>query len=175
MLEELRKLLKHSTIFGLGNVLSKLIGFVMIPFYTHYLVPREYGTLELLDLGIGVIGLILSVWITGPVLRYYYDYDDQAERNSVISTALIGAVIIAAIVATICYLLAPSIAGLVLKSRGEFYYVRIASISLFFSCCSMVGWSYLRAKQQSTVLVAMDLLTLIVALSLNIYLIAFLR
>jgi O-antigen/teichoic acid export membrane protein len=175
MLEELRRLLKHSTIFGLGNVLGKLIGFFMIPFYTHFLVPREYGTLELLDLAVGVVGLILSVWITGPVLRYYYDYEEQSDRNSVISTALIGAIVIAGVAAAICYSLAPAIAGLVLKSRGEFYYVRIASLSVFFSCCSMVGWSYLRAKQQSAILVTLDLSVLVIALSLNIYLIAFLH
>jgi O-antigen/teichoic acid export membrane protein len=173
MLEELRKLLKHTATFGVGNVLGKIVGFLMIPFYTHYLLPAEYGTLELLDLSVTVVGLILNVWITGPVLRYYYDYDEERERRQLVSTALIGAIVIAAGAALAGYLLAPQIASIVLKSRADFYYIRIVALSLFLSSVSAVGWSYLRARQESKLMVALDLITLVVSLSLNIYLIAY--
>jgi len=46
-------------------------------------------------------------------------------------------------------------------------------MSLFLSSVSAVGWSYLRARQESKLMVALDLTTLVVSLSLNIYLIAY--
>lgn len=39
MKKEVGQLIKHSGIYGLGTILSKCIGFLMIPVYTHYLVP----------------------------------------------------------------------------------------------------------------------------------------
>src|SRR6185437_15619971 len=124
MLEELRKLLRHTTVFGLGAVLGKAVGFFMIPFYTHYLIPSEYGTLELLDLTTSVVGLILGAWVTGPVLRFYYDSDEQRERDRVISTALIGTILLAFCVACSGYLFARQISSLVLKSSALFFYIR---------------------------------------------------
>ena len=50
MKKEVGQLIKHSGIYGLGTILSKSVGFLMIPIYTHYFVPADYGVLELLDL-----------------------------------------------------------------------------------------------------------------------------
>ena len=45
-----RKILKHSAIYGVGTALTKAVGFLMIPIYTRYLTPADYGIFELLNL-----------------------------------------------------------------------------------------------------------------------------
>ena len=49
MIKEISRVAKHTATYGVGVVLSKAVGFLMIPVYTHHLVPADYGTLELLD------------------------------------------------------------------------------------------------------------------------------
>src|SRR5215831_4220674 len=98
MLEELRKLLRHSTIYGVGNVLGKVVGFFMIPFYTHYLTPSDYGTLELLDLSLTLIALVLTMWLNASVVRHFHDFEDIRDRNQAVSTILIFAAIIGVVV-----------------------------------------------------------------------------
>jgi len=43
------KVIRHSAIYSAGILLSRLTGFVMIPLYTRYLGPAEYGTLDVLS------------------------------------------------------------------------------------------------------------------------------
>ena len=50
MLALLKDLGKHSVVYGVGDLISKSIGFLLIPLYTNYLSPEQYGTLDLLDL-----------------------------------------------------------------------------------------------------------------------------
>ena len=40
-------LIKDTLIFALGNIGSKIIVFFLVPFYTHYLTPDEYGVSDL--------------------------------------------------------------------------------------------------------------------------------
>ena len=55
-----RDILKHSGVYGLGQVLSRLASVLMLPLYTHYLRPADYGTIAILDLTAGVVGIIIG-------------------------------------------------------------------------------------------------------------------
>ena len=89
MFEEVKSVTKHFLVYGVGNVLSKIAGFILIPVYTHYLATSEYGTLELLELTTYVVGMFLAVGISESVMRFYYDSDEPDKRLEVVSTALL--------------------------------------------------------------------------------------
>ena len=67
MLGEVKGLLKHSAVYGIGNILSKLVGVFMIPLYTRCLDPEDYGVIELLDLTLFFIAMVRSpiLWVRG--------------------------------------------------------------------------------------------------------------
>lgn len=175
MLDELKKLLKHGSVYGLGNILNKAVGFLLIPFYTHYLTTSDYGTLELLDLSVALIGLLLNMWMNASLVRHYYDYDDDQNRNEVIGTALISASAVALLVSAAGMFWARSISVLILKSPAYYKFVWVISCNLFLTCVNSVSFSYLRARQKSSFIVTMNSVSLIGALSLNIYFLAVLK
>jgi hypothetical protein len=49
ILQEIRTAARHLVVYGAGNMAARALGFLMIPFYTHYLSPKDYGILEILD------------------------------------------------------------------------------------------------------------------------------
>lgn len=175
MLEEIKKLLKHGSVYSLGNILNKAVGFLLIPFYTHYLTTADYGTLELLDLSVALIGLLLNMWMNASLVRHYYEYEDSKNRNEVVSTALIATATAAAVVSVFGLLWAREISNLILKSPGFFPLVRVIACNLFFTCINSVSFSYLRARQQSSSIVAMNTASLVVGLVLNVYLLAVIK
>lgn len=175
MLQELKKLLKHTTIYGMGSVLGKMVGFIMIPFYTHYLTTADYGTLELLDLSLSLTSLVLTMWMNASIIRHYYDSEDEENRSQVIGTIGITAALIGVVVATLGIWFARPLSNLILKTPVFYTYVRLIALSFAVSCITAVNWSYLRAKQQSIFVVSMDLLKLVLSLGLNIYYIAYLK
>ena len=173
MLDELKTLFKHTTIYGMGSVLGKMVGFFMIPFYTHYLTPADYGTLELLDLTLGLTALALTMWMNASIIRHYYDYDNDEDRKQVIGTVLILATVIGVVVGACGITWSRFLSQLVLKTPVFHVFITLISLSFFVSCLNAVSCSYLRAKQRSMFVVSGDLINLIVSLSLNIYFVAF--
>ena len=80
--------------FGLGNVLAQVIGFLLIPLYTKYLNPEDYGILEITTSFSLVLTTLCWMGLPGSVSRNYFDVKDNLNQlNSLISTiylALIG-------------------------------------------------------------------------------------
>ena len=59
MLEKLKEFGKHSVVYGFGNALSVVGGFILIPFYTYMLATSDYGILELLNRTADILILII--------------------------------------------------------------------------------------------------------------------
>jgi len=175
MLDELKHLLKHSTIYGLGNVLGKVVGFLMIPFYTHYLTPADYGTLELLDLSLSLTALILTMWLNASIIRHYNDFEQVQDRREAVSTVLIVAGVIGLAVAGTGIGLSRAISNLILATPELHYFVSLEALSFLATTINVVCLSYLRARQRSTLVVYAGLLSLFSSLCLNICFIAVLR
>ena len=72
MKNDLKKLLKHSAVYGTGTVMGKLVGFIMLPIYTRFLTPEDYGTYQLLVFTSNIISMVIAVGISHAVLRFYY-------------------------------------------------------------------------------------------------------
>jgi len=175
VLEEIKKLLQHSSVYSLGNILNKAVGFLLIPFYTHYLTTADYGTLELLDLSVTLVGLLLNMWMNASLVRHYYEYEDSRNRNEVVGTAMIATGTAAALFSTAGFLYARGISVLVLKSPDFYLFIRVIAFNLFFTCLNSVSFSYLRARQKSSLIVTMNSASLAMSLGLNIYFLAVLK
>lgn len=171
----LKSTLKHGAVYGLGTLLAKAIGFVMLPIYTRVLSPTDYGVLELLSMTTDVIGMVTGVGLTWSVTRYYYFYDDPADRKAVVSSAAVLLVVSfgAASVATLPF--AGPLAGAILGDAAYSPLVRLAVAGFFLSSFIEVPLAFLRAKQDSTHVVLLSLARLLLALGLNILFVVVLR
>lgn len=172
MWEEVKRLLKHSTVYGAGNVLGKLVGFFMIPFYTHHLSPADYGTLELLDLSLTLTTLVLTMWLNASLIRQYNDFREESDRNQAVSTILIFASLIGVVVGACGMFYSRPLSALILNTRDLHFFITLESLSFMISSVNVVCLSYLRARERSALVVAAGLLGMVLSLSLNIYFIA---
>ena len=41
MLEQLKQLLRHSALYGLGSIVARILGVLLLPLYTRYLTPGD--------------------------------------------------------------------------------------------------------------------------------------
>ena len=84
---QLRRLGRHSAIYGIGGLVSRVIAVLLLPVYTRYLTPTDYGQIETLLALTTVMGLILRAGITSAFFRFYFDVDDDAGRLRVLRTS----------------------------------------------------------------------------------------
>ena len=52
--------LKHSGIYSLGVILARLASFLLLPIYTRYLNPADYGYIAMLDPTAAVLGILIG-------------------------------------------------------------------------------------------------------------------
>lgn len=161
--------MKHSSVYASGIIIGKLIGFIMIPVYTRYLVPSDYGTLELLSLTIDFISIIIGAGVANAMFRYYYKYNDIKNKKEVISTGFILIATIFIISSIPLFLISPALSQLIFNSFEYTYYLRLMFIIMVFTAGFEIPMAYLRIQQRSVAFVSINLVRLLMMLSLNIY------
>lgn len=171
--KELKTLFKHGSIYFIGTVLSRLVGFIMIPVYTAYLKAEGYGINELVGLSIEICGIVISTGIAGGIYRFYYEYKDQKERNTVFSTASLAVSAFSLVFIGGLCLLSPYISAVVLDDRETWIYFCLAFGSLFFGQHTHLMYTYLRIQEYSVKYLIISILNLVVSLSLNILFIVY--
>ena len=84
---ELKRLARHSAIYGVGGLVSRLLAVVLLPLYTHYLAPDAYGRVEIVIAATAVAAIVLQMGISSAFFRFYFDTTDPARRLVVVRTA----------------------------------------------------------------------------------------
>lgn len=168
-------LFMHSAVYWVGVMVSKMIGFMLIPIYTHHLTPADYGTLELIALATDVTALVLGVRIGSAVFRFYHAADSDADRRRVVTTAVYAMIGLAA-VCMIALCLASGIFSRVLFDGPRMTTAfQVMFAATFLGLVMEVGLVYIRIRERSVLFVAIVWTQLLVMLSLNIYFIVFLE
>lgn len=86
VLARLKSLSKNLAIYGLGDVATSLLSLLLLPVYTQFLTPEDYGVIAML-LTLEAIAKIAFRWgVDTAFMRMYYDCADQAARQRLAST-----------------------------------------------------------------------------------------
>src|SRR3972149_1434711 len=174
MRKELTSLGKHTFIYTIGMLISKAVSFIMLPVYTRYLTPADYGTVELLTTTLDVVVIVTGIGLTATLFKFYSAYDDELERHEVVSTVMLMALGISLVVSIICYLLSGEFSLLVFRNNENAHYFRILFIIYLLNSSIVIPLLFIRAMQSSLLFVSINLFKLIIQLSLNIYFIVYL-
>jgi O-antigen/teichoic acid export membrane protein len=171
----LKQLGKHTLVYTAGIIIGKIASFVMLPVYTRFLTPSDYGVLELLSMTIDVIGMIASVGIVTGVFKFYSEETEQKQKNLIISTAGMSAVGLAAITSIAGILTAPLLTRLVFGVHGNPLYMRMYFLIYFLQTFEYVPFLLIRVQNRSVLFVLLNAGKLVLLLSLNILLVVHLN
>jgi O-antigen/teichoic acid export membrane protein len=82
----IKSLFKHSSIYGIGTIAGQAVGFLLLPLYTRYLTPADYGIATIVDIVMALIGVVVGAGILSAMARFYHDQHDEAGKKCVVST-----------------------------------------------------------------------------------------
>lgn len=84
-----KRFVKTVLTYFAGNVLSKLIVFFLLPLYTVYLIPEQYGEYDLVVSVINLIAPIAFFQIWDGMYRISFDYSKKEEKHAILNNALV--------------------------------------------------------------------------------------
>lgn len=151
---------RHSLVYAVGIVAGKAVSILMLPIYTRFLTPADYGILALVDLTLEFIALLAGAKLALGVFRFYHKAESQRERDEVVSTGflLVGGMYSLVGVGTL--LAATPLSALVFGSPDKAILFQVAAANLAFSALLIVPLALARVQDRSTFFVCAQLIKL---------------
>src|SRR6476619_4111276 len=84
---QMRRLGRHSAVYGLGGIVSRVLAVFLLPLYTRYLTTSDLGEVGLVVALSAVVVTILRAGISSAFFRFYFDSTDPAQRRLVVRTS----------------------------------------------------------------------------------------
>jgi O-antigen/teichoic acid export membrane protein len=171
MLHFLKETTKHTSIYGMGGMATKVIGFFLLPLYTHYLTPADYGVLGLLYISMRVLDIIVIQGLTTSIFRAYsFDYKDQTEhQHEAVRTAYYYSIGSAILMFGSMSLFAGPINDLVFKDGHWTHLFRLMFLAGIFRATQNIPRQMMRAHRQSVTYSFIQLCDMVSAALLNIW------
>jgi O-antigen/teichoic acid export membrane protein len=175
MLAKIKHTLKHTAIYSLGNLGAKLIGLLLLPIYTEYLSPSQYGVLSILEITSQFAVAVLSLKLASGMLRWCSQENDEKKRKSIVFTTYIT------VIFTLLFFnlgVAPfsgSFSKLLFDTNDLSFYFDILWLWASFEILNQTTINLIRFKEKSSLFVLLFLSKLTIILGLNIYFLVFLE
>ena len=166
---------RHTLIYAAGIMLSRALSVIMLPIYTRYLTPADYGVMELIGMTLEVISIFAGAQIALGIFRYYHKAESDYERNAVVSTALLGLGASYFLVGGIALAAAVPISRLVWGTPEHADLLRIAAAGFMLNCLLIVPLAYARVRERALLFVAANAVKVFVGLASNLWLVVELR
>lgn len=166
---EMSSIGRHSVVYFIGQASSRAVGFLMIPIYTRFIAPSNYGAMELIEILAACVGIVISMGVSDAMPRFYYAEKEKAARDRVVSTIIISLGLIGIPVVIVSIGLAKYLSVIVFDDPQYEFYLQITLIAVWFGMLCEVGFTYLRMQYMAKVFVAMAIIQLVLALCLNLY------
>src|SRR5689334_17678841 len=85
--QELKRLGRHSAVYGLGGLVSRILATILLPLYTNYLPTNAFGRVETVTAATAVLAIVLQMGISSAFFRFYFDEREDAGRLTVVRTS----------------------------------------------------------------------------------------
>lgn len=174
MFESLKRLTKHSAVYGIGHIFTRVINFLLLPLYTNELPTDEFGAYAVLFTFLAVMIIIYTYGIDAAFLRFFILSDETKNRKQVFSTAFWGVALAACLLSIVIYVFRDFWSSL-LYTQGDYsHLIRLGSLILLFDALAILPFLYLRAEERSVLYTVLKFVNVIINVTLNIYFIVIL-
>jgi O-antigen/teichoic acid export membrane protein len=168
---QLRRLGRHSAIYGIGGLVSRVIAVLLLPVYTHYLTPADYGKIETLLALTTVMGLVLRAGITSAFFRFYFDVDDDEGRLRVLRTSFWFTMGGATVGLALLLALAEPVSTLLFGTSDAADLVRAAGVALWATVNYEQLTALFRVEERSVAFVCASLANIFLTIGLTLLLV----
>jgi O-antigen/teichoic acid export membrane protein len=167
---QITRLAKHSAIYGLGGLVSRVLAVLLLPLYTHYLSPADYGRIETLVAASTVLVIVLRMGISAAFFRFYFDTPDPERRVVVVRTSFWFTMTMATAGLVVGLVLAGPIADM-LRLGDHPNLVRAAAVGLWAQMNYEQLTSLFRAEERSVQFVLASLANILITVGATVVLV----
>jgi O-antigen/teichoic acid export membrane protein len=164
-LNPLKKLASQTAIYGLSSVIGRLLNYLLVPLYTRYFLPAEYGVVTELYAYVAFLVIVLTYGLETAFFRFSKKDNDV---KVVYSTALISLIVSSIIFVVLMFASSPSIASW-MGYAGHTEYIEWFAIIIALDAVASISFARLREQDKAIRFALVRLINIFVNIGLNLY------
>ncbi|MEC1760390.1 lipopolysaccharide biosynthesis protein [Schinkia azotoformans] len=170
------RVLGNSFLYTISSLLVKAIGFILLPVYTFYLSPEDYGITNLVNSFTQVATFIVAFSLYSAVVRFYTDFkDDNDKLKRFYGTVTIFVCISGAVFVSLGFLFHKVLITWFFEGIPFFPVVVISLLTLTFVSIHTVHQSILQGMQQGKKLTIINLVVFGIQICITLFFIGVLK
>lgn len=171
----LRRLTSGTFYYGLGQFLPKLVRFLLLPVFTLFLTPEDYGILELTVAVGSLLAIGMRLGVPGSATRFYFDYREGPKLKDYITT-LAGFLSFASlIIGGLALLVAPWVLDFVMPGLDYAPYFILIAIGTILSANYQLQLRLIQAREQASLAARLSISRAAISILLAVVFVVFLR
>jgi O-antigen/teichoic acid export membrane protein len=167
----MRRLARHSAVYGIGGLVSRILATILLPLYTHYLSPGAFGEVEIITAATAVLAIALQLGIGSAFFRFYFDAKEHAARLTVVRTSFWFTMAAATLGLVTGLVLAPQISHLIGLGDAT-WLVRAGAIGLWAQTNYQQLTALFRVEERSTAFAVASITNVLVTVAAMILFVA---
>ena len=168
----LKRLGKETLIYGTSTVLARLLNFCLVPFYTYYLLPGQYGVIATT---FAVVALLNVVFLFGMDQSYLRFASEQENKTEVFQHCFYGVLANGVFLSVLLWVFVKPFAALIGIGSEHAYMVHLAVWVLFLDVLNMIPFTKLRLERRPWYFAGVRTVSIVVNVLGNIVFIAYLH
>ena len=172
MAKDIKRLGKETLVYGTSTVLARLLNFCLVPFYTYYLVPGQYGIIATL---FAVIALLNVIFLFGLDQSYLRFASEQKDKHKVFLHCFYGVAVNGLFLAALMWLFAQPLARLIGIGEEYAHLVRLCVWVLYLDVLNMIPFTKLRLERRAWYFAGVRTASIVVNVLGNVVFIAVLQ
>jgi O-antigen/teichoic acid export membrane protein len=149
MLQSLKRLTKHSAIYGIGHILTRSIGFLLLPIHTNALNPADMGVASLLFSSLGILNVVFGYGMDVAFLRHFIVAETREKRQEIFSTAFVTLFSTGVLFAAFLYFVPQPLAKVIFRSSEYGLLIRLGAGILLADVLVLLPFLVLRGLEHS--------------------------
>jgi len=175
MIQQIKNLARHSSIYTFSTFIQRALGFVMLPIYTDtaYISKIEYGDLALVYTFVAFMTIIYLYGMDAALLRYFFLGDFS--RKEVYKAGFTGVFVNSLLISSLLFVFADFVAFVILGSANYAQFIKLAAAVMFLDGLGNLPSMVLRAEERSITYSAFRVGRFFLEVVLNIIFVVVLR
>ncbi len=148
MFQKIKTLSLNLAVYGMGDVATHIVSFLLMPLFTRYLVPFDYGIWGMLTTASLVAKIVFRWGVDASFMRFFYDCDDDAARQRLASTILFFLLAANGLILLIALVAAPFYSAWYFKVPGQTLPLQLMILSTFIGGFFFLPFHVFRIRNQ---------------------------
>lgn len=162
------KFFVNSFWYTFATMLPPLTGIILLPVFTKYFTPGEYGIFTTVQSYVWILQLLMILSLHGAITRLYYDYKENSkEQKEYLGSVVMFTIVFASVISGLLLLLKPVAGPLLFKNIPIDPYYNILIYFALFSSLSLVPMAILRAQERAKSFVIINIIKSVIVMAVT--------